>query len=160
MKVWRRGSLTTNPYRRTAFRVARVPRETVRHAAVIQLIGQTRRVVRADSRVHQIDGNPVTEAEINVAEQILTDPKQRMAEELLHHTAETLPLKNIKKLVREATELLSEKNSIPLNVTNLSGLQPWVENLVEQFLSGHPQANPFFGSLELEVPPPFGKSDE
>ena len=68
MNVWRRGSLNKNPYARTAFRLARVPRETTRHRVMVQLIGRTKRIVSLDPKAHSIGGKPVTEAEINSAE--------------------------------------------------------------------------------------------
>jgi hypothetical protein len=84
---WRRGPLTVNPYYRTAFAVTRVPREVVQRKTVVGVIGQTRKVVRTDPRAHELVGGPVTEPELNAAEQILLDPHRRVIEELLTHAA-------------------------------------------------------------------------
>lgn len=160
MNVWRRGSLTQNPYARTAFRVARVPREVVRHRTVVELIVQTRQLVGADPKAHTIGGRPVDLAEINAAEQVLLDPRKRILEELLEHATERPPLQRVRKLAREAAEAMASDGGGRLAVTNLSGLEPWVGRLVRQFLDGLPAPDPSFGALEMDVPPPFGDPAE
>src|SRR4051812_33324190 len=101
MNVWRRGSPTVNPYDRTAFAVARVPREVTRHRTLVQLLGKARQVVRADPQAHVLPGGPVTESEINAAEQILFAPQKRIVEELLTHATEVPPLERVRQLARE-----------------------------------------------------------
>lgn len=160
MNVWSRGPVTHNPYTRTAFRVARVPREVVRRRTVVQLIGQTKQLVDSDPERHRIGGRAVTPAEINAAEQILLDPGRRVLEELLEHAAEELLLDRIKALDRAAAEAMRDDDQEPLPVTNLSGLASWGSDLVEQFLDAVPGADPSLGALELRLVPPFGDPEE
>ena len=160
MNIWRRGALHKNPYYRTAFRLARVPRETVQYATIVKILGQTRKVVGADSQAHRIKGEPVARTDINAAEQILLDPKQRIAEELLHHATESLPLHVIKKLSAEAARYLAVEDASGLTAINPHSLVPLAQALVQRYLSSVPEPLPHFGALELDLVPPFGSAEE
>ncbi len=160
MNIWRRGSLSKNPYYRTAFCVARVSCETTRHRTIVQLIGQTRRIVNTNLQAHMIKAEPVSDAEINTAEQILLDPKQRIVEELLQHTTEKPPLARIHRLVKKVTESMTSENIEQLPVTNFGGLQTWARSLVHQFINGKSDTKSSFGAFELNVAPPFGDLTE
>ncbi len=160
MNIWRRESLSKNPYWRTAFLVTRVPREEVRRRAVVHTIGDTRRIVGADPLAHVIDDKPVTIEEINTAERILLDPRLRILEELIEHTAEVPPLEEVRQLAREADAALSAQATEPLPVSNLEDLRAWAEVLVRDFLQSVPGPDPAFGALELGLVPPFGQPDE
>ena len=160
MNIWRRESLSKNPYRRTAFLVTRVPREEVRHRAVVRTIGDTRRIVVADPLAHVIDDKSVTVEEINAAEQILLDPKLRILEELIEQPAETPPLEEVRRLALEANAALAAQSGEQLPITNLEDLRAWSEVLVRDFLHSAPSADPSFGALELTLIPPFGRLTE
>jgi hypothetical protein len=155
MNIWRRGPLSRNPYSRTAFRVTRVPRETARHKTVVQIIGQTRKVV-GNSQEHTIAGKPVTVVELNEAQQIILDPQQRIIEELLEHPTEKLHLERVRKLAREIAESMSG----PASATSGAGARYWARNIVAQFLDAAPGPDPSFGALEMSVIPPFGRQGE
>ena len=101
-----------------------------------------------------------TEAEINAAEQILSDPKQRILEELRVHSAEKLPLDGVRNLVQELTQAMSNQNHGPLPITNLEGLRPWAKQWLKEFASGLPPMDPSFGALELRPIPPFGRPEK
>ena len=156
MSLWRRKSLLVNPYYRTAFRVMRVPREVTRRRTLVQLIGQTRRIAAADPQAHTICGEPVTETEINGAEKILLDASQRVLEELIHHASEPLPVAPILALAGEAAALMADEEG-PLTPTELTPFEPWLHQVVTEWLASHPGADPSFGALELELTPPFGR---
>jgi hypothetical protein len=160
MSVWRRGSLSKNPYRRTAFRVARVPREVARHRTIVELIGRTKRIVHTMPQEHVIDGKQVTLTEVNTAEQILLDPKQRILEELLEHAIEKPPLERVRKLAAEAAHAMSIEKTEQLPITNLTALQAWAGDLVQKFLEDAPGPDPSFGALELDIIPPFGSAGD
>jgi len=160
MNIWRRSSLNENPYYRTAFQLTRVPRQVVRHKLIVQIIGQTRRTVRADPQAHRIAGQPVTEAMINAAEEILLDPERRIHEELLEHAAEKPMLEPIRKLLAEIDAGLAIGEASFLPVVNLEALRPWTTSLVRRFLSALPVPDPSFGARELELIPPFGRIQE
>ena len=158
MNIWRRGALNKNPYYRTAFRVARVSREMLQHSAVVRLLGQTRRVVDADPQAHRIRGEAVTRTDINAAEQILLDARQRIAEELLHHATELPPLQAIRKLNAEVAGCIAADTS--LTPGNLEGIAPLAQALVQRYLSAVPEPASSFGALELDLAPPFGFPEE
>jgi hypothetical protein len=160
MNIWRRGALTQNPYYRTPFRIARAPREVTRHATIVKLIGETRKLMNRDPLAHQINSVPVTSAEVNAAEPALTDPKRRIIEELLEHAAEEPPLSQVRKLAKEVAEAMAVDPSEKLTINDLSALQGLAQSLIRQFLEQAPQPSPSFGVLELEIVPPFGKADE
>ena len=85
MNPWRNGSVLRNPYHATAFRVARLPVQIARHRAVVQYLRDTMRFISSRPGEHAIAGEPVTEAILNQAEQVLLDARQRIVEELLEH---------------------------------------------------------------------------
>lgn len=159
MNIWRRGPLRNNPYKRTAFRVSRVPRETVRHRILVQLIGRTKRVINTDPQAHVIEGRPVTEAEINSAEQVLLDPKLRVMEELLEHATERFSLERVRSLAKEAAEAIAAPSSDAQKATNRGGLQSFAKELVWQFLNTSERPDPAFGALEMDLIPPFGRRE-
>src|SRR5947209_4791003 len=155
MNIWRRGSLLENPYYRTAFRVARVPPEVAKHATLVKLIGQTRQLIGGDPQAHTIQGQPVTAADVNVAESILLDARQRIAAELLEHTTEHPPLDQVRQLAQEVGAALAPADAGPLPATNLTGLYGWGDCLVRQLTAGTAGAS--FGALELGLVPPYGR---
>jgi len=157
MNVWRRGPLAQNPYLRTAFRVCRVPREITRRPTLLQMLTQTRNVTRADPTAHTIDGQPVTQEQLNVAEKILLDPTRRIAEELLHHATRTLPLKQVRELAERCARAMLEETPDAAAGVNLRGLESWLADLVAQ---GVAASDPSFGALELTLDPPFGPLED
>jgi hypothetical protein len=160
LNIWRRGSLLENPYTRNAFRITRVPREVVRHRTIVQLIGQTKRIVNTDPSAHTVKEKPVMIAQVNVAEQILLDPKQRILEELLTHATEMPPLERVRRLAADAAAVMAVSDTERLPVTNLGCLEPWALAMARQFLDSIPGPDPSFGALELDFVPPFGRPGE
>lgn len=158
MNLWRRQPLTENPYYATAFRVARVPRETDRHRTIVQLIRQVRQIIKAEPGAHVIRGVPVSEAAVNAAEQILSEPHQRILEELLTHATERLPLARVRKLAAEAAQAMASEPGGPLPVKNLRALDSWARAAFAQFLDDAPAQDPSLGALELDLIPPFGRA--
>jgi hypothetical protein len=151
--------LAESPYRRTAFRIARVPREVVRHRTVVQIIGQTSQVVAAGSGQHVVLGRIVTTEEVNWAQQILLDPRQRLREELVEHASERAPVEALRKLDRRAAELMA-----PAATGGAPGalafLRPHVSGLCDRCGTAAPPVDPSFGALELEPAAPFGDVED
>jgi hypothetical protein len=160
MNVFRQGPVTQSPYQRTAFRVGRVPKEVVRHRAVVQMLAQTRQLVGDRPDQHTIAGRAVTLAELNAAEQVLLKPERRILEELLEHAAEKPPLERIKQLSKEARRALAEGRGDWQAVRTLEALRPWSAALVRCFLDSVPGPDPALGALELDLVPPFGGDEE
>jgi hypothetical protein len=157
MSIWLRGSLLVNPYYRTAFRVARVPREIVRHRTVVQLIGQTRQLPEGG---HSIAGEPVRPSEVNAAEQVLLDPVLRVLEELIEHATEKPPVERLRKLQREATAAMAPPPEALDGKPDWTVLKSLGQVCIEEFLRTAPRSDASFGALELETPPPFGPRQE
>lgn len=159
MNIWLRGGVEQNPYDRTAFRIARVPREIVRHKTMVQMIGQTRRITRADGAAHTIKNAPVNDADVNTAEKLLVDPLARMAEELLYHAAEKPPFEGIRQLKRHIDEE-KQSHSEPLQPKNTQWLHFWSNAIIGQMLETAPAPDPLFGPVELSLHPPFCQSED
>jgi hypothetical protein len=103
----------------------------------------------------------VNAADLNVAEQILLDPRDRFAEELLEHASERLPLERLKKLLAEAAAVMAtEAEPQVARSTNLSSLEPLGAAVVREFLDNNPSPDPSFGALETRLFPPFGNINE
>lgn len=160
MNTWRRGAIDQNPYTRTKFRVARVPREVVQHAMMVGIIGQTRQIVNHDPKAHSIGGVPVTTADVLVAEQALLDPRQRILEELLHHATERLPMARVRELAGKSAEILAADDPGPLPVTKPAALRVLAAEIVRLCNERAPLPPPSLGALELELPPPFGHMED
>jgi len=155
---WRQGSLLKNPYYRTAFRMARVPREIVRYRTLVQMITQTKNVVGRDPLAHTIKSEPVSETDVNAAEQILLNPAARMAEELLHHATETTPFDPLRACLRTAAALLQPDNQAPAWV-NYRWLELWAGGIIEDGLAQLPVPPVSLGARELALIPPFGNRE-
>ena len=157
--VWRRGPITQNPYVRTAFRITRVSRETARRAAVVQRIGQTKRMVETIPGAHKIAGEPVVLADVIAAEQLLLDPAQRVPEELLHHAAEKPPTDYARRLAQQAADAMRAEtgtNADESAVAAAAGIA-LARYVVGQFLGAGDGPDLAFGALELTIEPPFGR---
>jgi hypothetical protein len=159
MNIWLKGSVRTNPYYRTAFRIAKVDREVVRHKTLVQLIGQTRRVIRTVHDYHRISGVAVTDAELNAAEKILLDPKQRLAEELLHHAAHPPMDRQLREMAEKVVAVLTkiaEQSPEPVDVSWLNELIAYYR---ERFVNEQRPIEQTTGLLELEIVPPLGPEE-
>lgn len=160
MNLWRRGPLSQNPYLRNAFRVTRVPRESTNRRTIVQLSGQTRRIISTNPTAHQIAGTPVTLADFNAASQVLQDARARIAEELLHHAAEKAPLDRVRALAQRAARTLAGDAQGFWSPTDLALLRPWLAALVRRFLDETPAIDPAFGAQELDLVSPLGHPEE
>jgi len=157
--IWLRGSLAANPYHRTAFRVARVPREIVRHRTVVQLIGQTRQLIQSNPGAHSIGGEPVRASDVNTAEQVLLDPAQRVIEELLEHATEKPPIERLRRLLREVVAAMAVPDGDASPAQAIPALAELKASCVTAFLQNVPRPDPSFGGLELATPPAFGTGE-
>jgi hypothetical protein len=160
VSIWRRGPLSNNPYLRTAFRVARVTRETTRRRTIASMIAQTRNLLKRDPTAHAIAGRPVTQEELNSAEKTLLNAEQRIAEELLHHQTEQYPVDRLRKCLERCTEAMGGQQAAAPSAPNLRGLEPWILQLLERFHKSVESGDGSFGALELTIPSPFGHFDE
>ena len=156
MSIWRRGPLDKNPYYRTAFRVARVPRDTLDRAMIVELVSQTRQLAEFSPEAVAIQGQPVSENELNQAEITLLDPKRRILEELLEHPVKLLGSDLHAPLNQDAKRLMAVEEASHLAPTNSQVFVSWI--LEECFPAGCSSSSTgcSFGGAELNLPPPWG----
>jgi hypothetical protein len=168
VNIWRReGSpIVENPYPWNAFQVARLPRWITARKQVVQVITSTRRIIQTDPERHQIEGSPVTAADLNTAEAILLDPARRILEELLEHAEEQPPLAHLQALAQEIESSLEPEGTLEYDPTYLT--QPrcrdiligWTMQLMCQALEEDDLPDPSFGALETSLVPPFGWQED
>lgn len=159
MNPWRRGPVTTNPYARTAFRVAGVSRDVVRHRSLVQRLAETRNVIHSDPAAHVIGCRPVTPEEINAAEEVLLDPKRRVTEELFHHAREELAVAPLRELIRRCEETVAS-DARSLEQGRCAALKSLATHLQGLYLEQAGGADPFLGALETGLVPPFGPTED
>ena len=157
MSLWRRGSLTTNPYLRTAFRVIKAPREATRTVTLAQLAGQAKHIAASNPQARSILGEPVTLEEINKAESIILDPQRRILEELLVHTTERIPMKRMRQLAQAAAKAMAVDGDSMPPPSNMAGLVSWMDDLVREYQAKLEPSSPLLGAAEMTLVPPFGK---
>lgn len=157
MNLWRQGPLNRNPYRATAFRLTRVPREVVDRSMVVELVGQTRQTSHADPSAHTVDGHPVSESDLNQAELVVLDPQRRLLEELLEHPLDGVGADRFSDLAREAARLMAGDPTAPLGWTGGKALAEWTTEFGCRFLAQAEPSDPTFGSAELDLVPPWGR---
>lgn len=148
MNPWRRGTATSNPYHRTAFRIAGVAREVTSRRTLAKQLQQLKYGLQRDPDALTIQGVAVTETDLNLAERILLDPGSRQVEALLYHATEN-PTHELQTVAREAVRRLSPPPG-PYALTDVRWLLGW--------LAGQPDEPALaLGALELTIPPPFGE---
>lgn len=168
VNIWRREGrpVDENPYPSNAFQMARLPRRITVRKQVVQVITSTRRIIQTDPDRHQIEGRPVTLADLNTAEAILLDPERRILEELLEHVEEKPPLEHLQALAQEVESSLNRQEPLVMDPEYLSRpgsreiLQRWARQLLRQALEAEIQPDPSFGALETALVPPFGWQEE
>jgi len=161
VKIWRQGSITDNPYQRTAFRVTRLPREATRRRTIAHLVAQTKRMVEADPRSHIVDGKPVTLAEINQAEAVVLDVRERIVEEMVAHGREIPPIHRLEELARKTLDMIrSEGSAGAKGLVNRKALGVVFQELIQLYLNDVQAPESCFGALELKLHPPFGPFEE
>jgi hypothetical protein len=157
MNVWRRGSVTENPYTRTPFRVAIMTKEVTRRATIVQYIEGARAVVNADPEAHKVGGKAVTLEEINQAEAILLSPEKRILEDLLSHAPEVLPLERVRQLAKKVEEAIVLDTQAAGASPDRETLETLLHDLITRYLDSTNPAEPWFGALETAPVPPFGE---
>jgi hypothetical protein len=168
VNIWRREGrpVDENPYPSNAFQVARLPRRITARKQVVQVITSTRRIIQTDPDRHQIEGSPVSLADLNTAEAILLDPTRRILEELLEHAEERPALEHLQVLAQEVENNLEMQGPLIVDPGYLSRpgsreiLQGWARQLLRQALEAEIQPDPSFGALETALVPPFGWQEE
>lgn len=163
MNLWRRSPIDTNPYRRTAFRVARLPREMMDRSAVVESVAQVRQLQELDPEAHRLDGTVVGASLLNEAELILLDPRKRLLEEFLEHPDETAGNRAghegvIRSLCAEGLALLEVPGGSSGTWSNWVTVNAWIREVARSHLSESFGSEISLGAAELELASPWGKS--
>lgn len=157
LNLWRRGPLNRNPYRHTAFRLARVPREIADRAMVVELVAQVRQVSEMDPESHRVDGRPVSASEVNQAELTLLDPQKRVLEELLEHGFPSVARDRLAALANEAASRLSPSDNSPRPWIRTEAMSAWLADAFAEDVSRDPGVSSRVGAAEVDLIPPWGR---
>lgn len=158
MNVWRQGPITENPYRRTAFRVAMMPREVTERASIVDYISEAREIVNVAPESHKILGRQVTPEDLNDAETVLLKPEARICHELLAHATERASFDRLRKLESEAGDLMAEYAKAESS-SKMAAFSPILLEFIRLYVKTACPSEPWFGALELELVPPFGEPE-
>lgn len=158
LNLWRRGPLQRNPYRQTAFRLARVPREVTDRSMVVELVAQTRQVSELDPQAHLVDGHPVSASDLNQAELVLLAPSRRVLEELLEPGVESVARDRLRGLAREAAERLAPRNAGARHWTRPGVVEGWLAEAFREELEAGPGDAGGAGTGEADLLPPWGRA--
>lgn len=135
---WRRGPITRNPYYRTAFHVSAVSPSTVSRKDLREDLRQAQDLVRRIPGARSIGGEAVTEADVLAAGRILSDPSERLEEELLAHYPESFATPLVEHL--RASLLASMRAQLRRGELrrprHLRVLRYWFKQLLDEHLSG------------------------
>lgn len=157
INLWRRGPLNRNPYRYTAFRLARVPREVTDRGMVVELVAQVRQVSEMDPESHRVDGRPVAASDVNQAELTLLDPQKRVLEELLEHGFPGKARERLATLAAEAAGRLAPSDSGPRTWARKEALGAWLAEAFAEELAKDPGISSRVGAAEVDLIPPWGR---
>ncbi len=132
--AWRRRIAERNPYRWTAFHVARVPPEMTDAATIDSMITETMNLIERVPGAHRINGVPVSTTDVGQASEVLLDrPLARLRHELIAHRAEKPPEGRWDALRQRVLDLMligiPERPPPP---RHLHLLRPWLTDLIAE----------------------------
>lgn len=159
MGIWTEGPVTCNPYRRTVFRIAMLPREATSRAAVVGAVADARDAVSVNPGAHRVDGVAVSLEDVNTAETVLLDPACRAAHELLAHATETASTERVRRLAGDARRLLRAVADRP-SPAGMIGPAALASECLYGLVGESFPVVPWLGGLELEPVPPFGREED
>ncbi len=154
INIWKKSSLTTNPYRETAFQALGITRDVVSRAEIGRQIEERRQAIKNVPGYFLLNSRPLTQTDITNAREILFNPTRRILEELLEHKPEHPQVEEIERL-RERLPKPDWPQEIPMPV-RLAFLVPVILDFARQYLENLPplEVPPF--PIDLTFIPPFG----
>ncbi len=122
--AWRQGR---NPYRGTAFQVLDLDPNLVGRAAIKALVRKRRQRITRSAERFPVHGRVLGVAEVNAAEEAITEPATRLLAELLTHRPEVASVESA-ELAEEFVELdppaLPAPAKVGIDRSVLAGLMP------------------------------------
>lgn len=158
MSFLRPGPITINPYRRTVFRIAMMPREVVDRAAIVGYLAEARDIAGLAPDSNRILGEPVTLEEINDAESVLLKAGERIGHELLAHATERLNLDRVRQLETDVSTAIAQCAAADLTARRRA-LTPILLDFMRTYLDREAASQPWIGALEMDLAPPFGGAE-
>lgn len=154
VNIWKKGTITTNPYRETAFQALGITRDVVSRAEIGRKVEERRQAIKNVPGHFSINSRPLTQTDITNAREILFNPTRRILEELLEHKPEHPQVEEIERL-RERLPKPGWSEEIPMP-QRLAFLVPVILDFVKELLENLPpvEVPPF--PIDLQLIPPFG----
>jgi hypothetical protein len=156
--IWKKSSLSINPYHETAFKALGLTRENISRAEMDQRVEERRQAVRNVPGYHLLGERPLIQADITSARQILFDSTRRMLEELLEHKPERLKVDEIERAHARLKMPDSPNDAEP--VCRFAFLSRVVQDLALSHLKGLPPVEIPAFPVDLHGIPPFGLPGE
>jgi hypothetical protein len=140
--IWKRASVTINPYRVTAFKALGVlmNTEVLAPAEIDAIAGQQKAGIGDNLGVYRFGEEFLEEKHITQALEILLNPTRRILEELLEHQPEAFPADDLERF-KQRLQRPPWPDSPP-EVENFSFLLRVVQDLARQFASELPPVYP------------------
>jgi hypothetical protein len=152
--IWRKGSLTTNPYHETAFQVLGITRDVISLAEIAQRVEERRQAVESMPSFYTLGERDLAPTDISSARQILFDPTRRILEELLEHKAECLQVDEIERL-QNRLPMPDWPEEVPAP-RHLAFLLRVVQEFALEILKSLPPVEVPAFPVDLTPIPPFG----
>jgi hypothetical protein len=142
ISIWKRASVTINPYRVTAFKALGLlmNTEVLSPADIDGIAGQQKNTIRDNPGIYKFGEEFLEEKHITQALEILLDPTRRILEELLEHQPEALPTDELERFKQRLPR--PAWPDAPPEAENLSFVLRVVQDLARQFAGELPPLYP------------------
>lgn len=154
MDIWKKGNITTNPYRETAFQTLGISTEVMSRAEIGRKLEERRQAVQNVPGHFRLGTRPLTQTDITNAREILYDPTRRILEELLEHRPEKPRLEDIEQF-REHLDKQTGAEGFPLE-PGLFSQVPRIIDIAMELLENLPPVEVPPPAPEVTLIPPFG----
>lgn len=154
MDLWKKGTITTNPYRETAFQALGISTAVVSRAEIGRKLEERRQAARNVPGHFCLGDRPLTQTDITTAREILFDPTRRILEELLEHRPEKPRVEDIEQF-REHLDKQTRTEGFPME-PGLFSLAPRIIDMAVELMENLPPAEVPPPALDVTLIPPFG----
>ncbi len=154
MDTWKKGTVTTNPYKETAFKALGISTGVVSRAEIGRRIEERRQAVRSVPGHFRLGSRPLTQTDITNAGEILFNPTRRILEELLEHRPEKPRVRDIQRF-REYLDKQNWSEEFP-PPPGLLSLAPFIIGIALQLLESLAPVDVPPPPVEVELIPPYG----
>jgi hypothetical protein len=155
MDIWKKGTITTNPYRETAFQALGISTGVVSRAELGRKLEERRQAVRNVPGHFRLGSRPLTQTDITNAREILFDPTRRILEELLEHRPEKPQVEDIEQF-REHLDKQNWPEEFPME-QGLFFLAPLIIDIAVELMESLTPVDVPPPSLDVTLIQPFGR---